>query len=139
WALALNAARLRAVAELAAALPYVLIVGEGATRYQVLHGEFIGADDDLVADEVRRQHRGILCGRTLLCEAADHADQPGLSTTYCGHTPVPAPFRHRSHVYLDTGASLPMLTPGNPGRLTVIEHGRDPRLERPDPGAHVPP
>ena len=49
---------------------------------------------------------------------------PGLSLTYCGHTPMPRAFRAYSHYFLDTGAGHE--AGGEIAlRMTLIDHRAD--------------
>ena len=97
-------------------LPLVRVVGSGAARFNILHAEFFGSDDDLDAgiftERVRQQ---MLWGRELALGNADPARQAGLSITYCGHTPMRDMGRIGSQVFVDTGAFA--LT----GKLTITE------------------
>lgn len=107
-------------------LPLIWVVGEGAERFHVLHAELIrpgyrkqrqkvwlDADIDrwLAGEPVDRLTReALVWGRTLLNALAGPclaAAQPGLSTTYCGHTIGESARAYLSHVCLDTGAYLP--------------------------------
>lgn len=107
-----------------AALPLVLIVGEGDQRFHVIHAElskppfkradpvWLDADLDewLAQDDIPVYvEEGLLWERTLMNEHALRVNQawhPGLSTTYCGHTFDILPRQVLSHVCLDTGAFL---------------------------------
>lgn len=131
WATALSENERRRCAEQLDTLPHALVVGTGADRYNVIHAEFFGRDIDLDLaakqgfDEV--QLDSLLWGCEIARKGAFEPDleQYGLSTTYCGHTVVEAPFRRGSHVFLDTGAYIPHWKPGLSGRLTLLEHGSD--------------
>ncbi|MDQ1314624.1 MAG: serine/threonine protein phosphatase 1 [Pseudomonadota bacterium] len=104
-------------------LPLVWVVGEGQDRFHVLHAELVHPDyrksrqkvwldadiDGWVAGgkiDALTQER-LVWGRTLmmmLASPALPAMQPGLSTTYCGHTIDMWVRSYLSHVCLDTGA-----------------------------------
>jgi serine/threonine protein phosphatase 1 len=103
-------------------LPLVRIIGDGPSRFNVLHAEFYGSDADLEVahfpDDVRQQ---LLWGRTLALGAGKPARQRGLSLTYCGHTPMKAIRQIGSQVFIDTGAFT------DEGRLTIVEAGTERR------------
>jgi serine/threonine protein phosphatase 1 len=104
-------------------LPLIWVVGRGADRFHVLHSELLRSDyresDPKVWLDVdidrwlggqpidsATQDR-MLWGRTLMWVLASSslpALQPGLSPTYCGHTPASKVRRYFSHICLDTGA-----------------------------------
>ncbi|SEO91661.1 metallophosphoesterase [Aquisalimonas asiatica] len=107
--------------ELAAALPHLLVVGDGPERYHLVHAELpAGPDAPVVTNaEIDSGLPGatpepLLWARALMSGRAPRLPrtQRGLSTTYCGHTPEPKVRRRRSHVCLDTGACYGVLTPG---------------------------
>jgi len=110
-------------------LSYAIVVGKGEKRFNVLHAEFYGSDQDL--DRVasigmtRRQSAVIIEGRKICKDRfrPGAANAGALSATYCGHTIVDVPFSRSSHVFIDTGAYHPR------GRLTLLEHGNGPVLE----------
>jgi serine/threonine protein phosphatase 1 len=107
-ALARHAARVRQ-------LPLARVVGEGATRFNVLHAEFFGGDADLDAGRIDATARErMLWGREL---ALGETQPPphALSPTYCGHTPMRDVRRIGSQIFIDTGAFIPE------GRLTMVE------------------
>lgn len=136
WSAGVNESLLRGYALRLDELPHALIVGTGNRRYNIVHAEFFGCNRDLDAaakagfDEV--QIDSLLWGRDIFKGGFEpNEEQPGLSTTYCGHSIVEAPFRRGSHVFLDTGAFIPHIKPGRTGKLTLIEHGRDRSLSFP--------
>ncbi|HTH62593.1 MAG TPA: metallophosphoesterase [Paraburkholderia sp.] len=95
-------------------LPLVRVVGRGHARFNVLHAEFFGDDAELDAggfdDAVREQ---LLWGRELALGRG--VAQPGLSLTYCGHTPMREVKRIGAQEFIDTGAFIAE------GRLTIVE------------------
>lgn len=97
-------------------LPLVRVVGTGLRRFNVLHAEFFGSDDELdtgvFSERVRQQ---LLWGRELALGSADPARQTGLSVTYCGHTPMRDMGRIGSQIFIDTGAFAVT------GKLTITE------------------
>jgi serine/threonine protein phosphatase 1 len=116
WAETIPNDQLASLATRLSTLPLVRIVGEGPTRFNVIHAEFFGSDADLeVADfppDVRNQ---LLWGRSLALGNADPMRQRGLSLTYCGHTPVKTVRQIGAQVFIDTAAFAPE------GRLTIVE------------------
>ncbi len=105
-----------------ARLPLVHIVGEGASRFNVLHAEFFGSDADLDAAQFSDDARNsMLWGRGLALGHAGPARQQGLSPTYCGHTPTRAVERIGAQIFIDTGAFA------SEGRLTIVQPGTDER------------
>ncbi|WP_206370323.1 metallophosphoesterase [Solimonas marina] len=107
------------------ALPLVIAVGEGPRRFNVLHAETFMTDAELDAGRYSFSNiQRLLWGRSLIQgSGSEHGlqvtaagtAQPGLSATYVGHSVVLEVKRIGSHVFIDTGAFLPM------GRLTMIE------------------
>jgi serine/threonine protein phosphatase 1 len=122
WAETLGDDQLGALAARLVKLPLVRVVGEGETRFNVLHAEFFGSDADLDAenfsDEARNQ---LLWGRSLALNNADPSRQEGLSPTYVGHTPTRVVKQIGSQIYIDTGAFA------SEGRLTIVQPGTDER------------
>lgn len=117
WAADLPAATLARHARRLRELPLVRVVGEGDARFNVLHAEFFGSDTDLdrgdyAPDVITR----LLWGRELAYGRTDPAArQAGLSTTYCGHTPMHDVVRIGAQTFVDTGAFDPS------GRLTLLD------------------
>ena len=108
-------------------LPHVMVVGEGAQRFNIVHAELadpqapagVWLDADIDAGLPQADLNRLIWGRRLITGArATLVDSvvPGLSPTYCGHTVLPAPIQHDSHVFLDTGAFT------EDGWLTVVQH-----------------
>jgi serine/threonine protein phosphatase 1 len=122
WASSIPDDQLAVIAARLAPVPLVRIVGDGASRFNVLHAEFFGSDADLEVayfpDDVRHQ---LLWGRSLMLGSGKASAQRGLSTTYCGHTPTKAIRQIGSQVFIDTGAYI------DDGRLTIVEAGTDRR------------
>ncbi|WP_213301579.1 metallophosphoesterase [Paraburkholderia sacchari] len=99
-------------------LPLARVVGEGATRFNVVHAEFFGDDAALDAGQFDADVRErMLWGRELALNTAMRPPQPhaALSLTYCGHTPMREPRQIGSQMFIDTGAFIPE------GRLTMVE------------------
>jgi serine/threonine protein phosphatase 1 len=107
-ALAYHAQRLRE-------LPLARVVGEGDARFNILHAEYFGDDDELdTADFDDTVRERMLWGRELALGTAKPR-QRALSPTYCGHTPMHEVTQIGSQVFIDTGAFIPE------GRLTMVE------------------
>lgn len=127
WAASFSDAQLSKWASKLNQLPFVIAVGSGECRFNVLHAEFFGTDDEIDAGSVdpSADDAAILWGRSLISGyglskagtalTAAGFKQPGLSTTYVGHTIVPTVKRIGSHVFIDTGAYR------HDGALTLIE------------------
>lgn len=115
WAQGLPDETLAAHARRLRELPLVRVVGEGATRFNVLHAEFFGDDAELDAGQFDAEVRErLLWGRELAFNAAK-LPQYALSPTYCGHTPVRELRQIGAQTFIDTGAFIPE------GRLTMVE------------------
>lgn len=116
WAAALPDERLQHYARTLRTLPLVRVIGHGSTRYNVLHAEYFGSDEQLdvarFSDDERQQ---LLWGRQLAMGNGDPYRQAGLSLTYCGHTPMRELQQIGAQVFIDTGA----FGPG--GKLTIVE------------------
>lgn len=116
WGLQLDPTSLAHYAAVLAKLPLVITVGEGVCRFNVFHAEFFG--DDLALDRpsysthVREQ---LLWGRMLSHNPMKKDLHRGLSTSFCGHTPVKIHEQIGSHVFIDTGCGYPKRT----GTLTI--------------------
>lgn len=116
WGLELDPANLAHYAAVLAKLPLVITVGKGVSRFNVFHAEFFG--DDLALDlpsytgQVRER---LLWGRALIQNPRKKDLHHGLSTSFCGHTPVKCPKQIGSHVFIDTGCGYPKRT----GTLTI--------------------
>jgi len=107
-------------------LPLIWVVGEGNDRFHVIHAEllkpnyrtdkhivWLDSDLDRWLDEQAippKVEDRLLWGRTLMLSklvTMDYAKtQPGLSTTFCGHTYAARSRKVLSHVCLDTGAFI---------------------------------
>jgi serine/threonine protein phosphatase 1 len=122
WAETLGDDQLEGLALRLAKLPLVRVVGEGPSRFNVLHAEFFGSDADIDSEEFSDDARNqMLWGRGLALGNADASRQRGLSTTYVGHTPTRAIKQIGSQIYIDTGAFA------SEGRLTIVQPGTDER------------
>jgi serine/threonine protein phosphatase 1 len=121
--------------------PLVLRVDDANCPYNILHAEGLGdyksvlQDADLVNAEVvadfetsltwgRRLVRGVAPAFEVPAEQgqlviAEPAMEPNLSLTYVGHTILPNPVLHRSHLFLDCGGYL---AEAGKGYLMLVEH-----------------
>lgn len=125
-------------------LPLIWVVGEGADRFHVLHGELVHPDYRKRRQKVwldadidgwlaggkldAPTHERLLWGRTLMMMLASPvlpATQSGLSTTYCGHTIDLGVRRYLSHVCLDTGAYRSIEEGGFGLTLHCVHDGRE--------------
>ncbi|MBB3259127.1 serine/threonine protein phosphatase 1 [Paraburkholderia bannensis] len=114
WAQALSDGELAGYAARLRNLPLVRIVGEGPQRFNVLHAEFRGNDEQLSAGNFEATvRRRMLWGRDLAFSVAP--SRQDLSITYCGHTTMREVRQIGAHRYIDTGAC----SPG--GKLTLVE------------------
>ncbi|HDR9035559.1 TPA: metallophosphoesterase [Burkholderia vietnamiensis] len=116
WGADLPPQLLQAYAARVDTLPLVRVIGDGPERFNVLHAEFFGSDDELdtgsYSHDVRER---LIWGRDLVQGLADPALQAGLSLTCTGHTPVRDLQRIGAQWFIDTGAFAPS------GRLTIVE------------------
>jgi serine/threonine protein phosphatase 1 len=125
-------------------VPLVWVVGDGNTRFHVIHAELFKPDYfetsqpitwlDTDIDQWLEQgaiawdiQERLLWGRKLMNSRLLDYDwarvQPGLSITFCGHTYADQPRQVLSHLCLDTGASISLMhrdQPENYG-LTIYE------------------
>jgi serine/threonine protein phosphatase 1 len=100
-------------------LPYIITVGTGRNRFNIVHAEFTFAPDisdkDLDTmewDEYRCD--SMLWGRDIIQGSpAPHSNE--LSITYVGHTPLVNPVRRGKHFYIDGGIVF-----GD--KLHIVEH-----------------
>lgn len=120
WARALSDDVLAGYADRLRELPLALIVGAPGEGFNIVHAEFFGDDRALgfghFSDHVRQR---LLWGRQLIGGTAPgkpEALHRGLSTTYCGHTPVESVTRIGAQVFVDTGVFT------RTGELTMVEH-----------------
>lgn len=111
WAKELTGVELFELAALVAELPLAIVVGEGADRFNVIHGEFYGPDEALedVLENIDTSHGvplSLTWGREMFDGNVDPACQEGLSLTFCGHTVTKQVGRIGNQVYLDTGSYM---------------------------------
>lgn len=98
-------------------LPYVIVVGEGAERFNVVHAEFLKYDwnrrnyesitDFTISSGsfTPDQFEVMLWGRSIIGNDLPGAQDPvNMSLTFVGHTPVRETVRCQQQIYLDNGA-----------------------------------
>ena len=104
WGAELAPTALAHYAAVLAKLPLVITVGEGVSRFNVFHAEFFGDDHALglpsYAGQIRER---LLWGRALIQNPRKKDLQLGLSTSFCGHTPVKGHQQIGSQIFIDTG------------------------------------
>lgn len=109
---------------LVAALPLLIVVGEGKRRFHIIHAElakppFRDADTvwlDSDIDQWLQQNavsanarESLLWARAVIGKMQHRVlatFQPGLSPTFCGHSFDCQPRQALSHIYMDTGAFI---------------------------------
>ena len=126
-----------------ALLPHILVVGEGATRFQIVHAELDGVaqrltDTNLDApltdlnqahdqefiegfDGFGHQRMRFLWGRALIHHKGVLPAPLGLSPTFCGHTPARRVLTQGGHIFVDTGAALLGNERAPEARVTLVE------------------
>jgi serine/threonine protein phosphatase 1 len=115
WALGQDQGTLEAIATELQKLPHVLTVGEGAERFNVVHAAMRDNYGYLTDSEVDQINDRSECPWFVhdltedrqLWRSNLREEQPGLSMTYCGHTPNGALAYNRSHLCLDLGSGHP--------------------------------
>ena len=126
-----------------ALLPHILVVGEGAARFQIVHAELDGVAQRLTDtaldapladlneahdrefiegfDELGYQRMRFLWGRALIRQKGVLPAPPGLSPTFCGHTPARRILTQGGHIFVDTGAALLGNERAPEARVTLVE------------------
>jgi len=125
WVAAGSPGNVVEVIDLIADLPLVIVVGEGSTKFQVIHGEFLGPDEaleDILENATTHSTLplSLTWGRDLIDGKVDASVQEGLSPTFSGHVPVLQVSALGSQIYIDTGAGLPDRA-GEANGLTIVE------------------
>jgi len=139
WYRSVDPAELPPLAQRLDTLPHLIVVGEGPQRFHIVHAGLVDVDDQPLSDAAvdaqdaaaALNPRSLLLGRGLArrykaaCgEGIADCDRhhPGLSVTFCGHSPVPVPGLLLSHYFVDGGAGSEIyLPPGEQPRLHVID------------------
>lgn len=100
-------------------IPYIIVIGKDTTkRVNIVHAELttnkelseFATDNDIDTWNFNTHNTdNMLWGRKFSENRHHYKDNPlktnpGLSTTYCGHTPTEKPFEVMNHRYIDTGA-----------------------------------
>ena len=106
---------LSSLVEKANKLPYVIVIGEGSERFNIVHAEMIynskfkfATDEDIDAynfDDINES--SMLWGRSMINHKEpwlNMKEERALSTTICGHTPLESPLQLETHMFIDTGA-----------------------------------
>ncbi len=123
---------------LIAALPHIIVVGQGAPgRFHVVHGEIslgkgggrsVGTDADVDAWAEGRPSSGpafesvILWSRKIFASNGPYTPwRPGLSPTFCGHTLARTVRIRESHVNIDTGTFLRGSRNTGSGGLSLVQ------------------
>lgn len=104
-------------------LPYIITVGSGSTRFNIVHAECVWSRtpvSDYTIDNVNLPTDALdslIWGRSMI--SGGSYDQTDLSTTYVGHTPVQQIEQVGNQIYLDTGA---VYANGHfDGKLTLLD------------------
>ncbi|MNK14272.1 Serine/threonine-protein phosphatase 1 [compost metagenome] len=100
-------------------LPYIITVGDGTNRFNIVHAELTFAPDisdkdvdEMTFDEYRCD--SMLWGRDIVQgHPAPHSEN--LSTTYVGHTPLNEVNKIGKQIYIDGGIVFG-------GKLHIVEH-----------------
>ncbi len=107
---------------MAQAMPSILIVGEGSSRFNVVHAELARSDLNSIFQPVwldsdldlwhtnqaidPNTQEKLYWGRKLQRKKNFPAIESGLSITFCGHTFAENPRQVLSHLCIDTGAFI---------------------------------
>lgn len=122
-------------------MPLVITVGEGPSRFNVIHAEITHHDGDIVTDsmidkELTRQwpfdendEYNMLWGRYVVRSKNEGSlnvneviqSPTEMSLTFCGHTPVRKPCRVHQQVFIDTGAVFGMRRASEQYSLSIAE------------------
>jgi serine/threonine protein phosphatase 1 len=99
-------------------LPYAIVVGEGESKYNIVHAEFLGSQAELERGHyTERQKQQMLWGRSLLTmhgSLPPGFEMPQLAPTYVGHSIVPSVLRLGPFRFIDTGMY-------DGGQLTLLQ------------------
>ncbi len=105
WSKDVTVDNLREYARIIKSLPIAISVGSGETRFNVIHAEFYGTDEEL--DKGEFDHRTIqtmLWSRSGWYNIGTPLNLPGLSPTFCGHTILSTITKNGSLIGIDCGA-----------------------------------
>jgi serine/threonine protein phosphatase 1 len=112
--------------------PIVIVVGEGADRFNIVHAEFYSYQRPLCDanidnwDFTPEEENNMIWGRTVVnyFGRSDMLFQFNMSPTYCGHTPLRSVIAVQSQIFIDTGCVYAVMTPGRntDTGLTIVSH-----------------
>ena len=116
WSLRVDQRHLVEIAKALDELPYVITVGTGRDRFNIVHGDLLKTNEDVSDQDIDNwtfddnSMTNMLWGRNLACDwinIRDYKDwshyQQDLSMTYCGHTPSRSVFKACKQIFLDRG------------------------------------
>lgn len=116
WSLEVEQLELQSLARKMQELPYIITVGDGPDRFNVVHAELIHRDtngqivpitDQMIDDWAFHDYEKdmMLWGRSIITGAnGNFHDMEKMSLTFVGHTPQREPVLCYRHMYIDTGA-----------------------------------
>lgn len=122
WARDMGRDELRLLTERLGKLPVAIVVGEGAERFNVFHGEWHA--DDAALDRLNEKKQfpvWLVDGRDLFKGNVSPDFHKGLSPSFVGHTIVDRPTMIGSHIYLDTGSYKGDWDSTSPCGITLFE------------------
>ncbi len=118
--------------ELRDKFPYVIVVGDGFERYNIVHAELCSFSRMISDADIdnwtfnKYEENSAVWGRDMIryVDTDWPTFQYNMSTTYCGHTPLQKVVAVRSQIYLDTGCVYAVLRKGShtDNGLTVACH-----------------
>lgn len=126
WAIRMSSQRRLEYAKMAAALPVVIVIGEGEERINLIHAEFYGDDEKLDALEFAESipwetMDALQWSRAMMVKGQiDPICQKGLSRTFSGHNKSPHVYQRGSQIMLDTGAYMATNRERTPYGLTLM-------------------
>lgn len=116
WLFKLSQEQLNKLVPLLAELPLIISVGDRQKQWHIIHAELDQiegrdiVDEDLEFWETHPIPEDVVeqcLSNRILFERANHdlkyALRPGLSTTYCGHSPALFRLHYASHRFIDSG------------------------------------
>lgn len=101
-------------------LPYIITVGGGDNRFNIVHSELPIAiqsdiDIDIIKDLDNITKDMLIWSRTIYNDLSRLNQNRSISKTYCGHTIVNQIFERAGHINIDTGLYY------GDGKLTIVE------------------
>lgn len=116
-------------------VPYVIVLETPNGRVNVVHAEIWNnaqfepaTDKDIDNWNFNDINEDMMCwGRTIASNKALYAkmNRPGLSTTYCGHTPTDNPYECMQHRFIDTGAVFGAIKNYSERFMTMVDVTND--------------